>query len=202
MPAGQLQRRLGLFSAISITVGGVIGSGIFFKPLIVSQSLPGQGWIFLLWIGLGVVSLFGAFAYAELGAMLPEAGGQYAFLREGWGRMVAYLYGWTFYWVINSGTLAALALAFADNLLPLLAVDMQAEKVSPRLKLVAAAAVVVVLGTINHFGVVLGALLQNLSMVAKLGALGLIVLGGLCVAGAGDTAPAVAAAATIPALQL
>src|SRR5262245_48208474 len=81
---GHLQRRLGLASAISITVGSVIGSGIFLKPLSISQSLPGVGWIYLLWIALGAVCLFGAFAYAELGTMFPEAGGQYAFLREGW----------------------------------------------------------------------------------------------------------------------
>ena len=132
MASGQLQRRLGLVSAISITVGAVIGSGIFLKPLSVAQALPSEAWIHVMWIGLGLVCLFGAFAYAELGAMFPEAGGQYAFLREGWGRMVAFLYGWTFFWVINAGTIAALALGFAENLLPLFGVDMVAEKESPR----------------------------------------------------------------------
>src|SRR5262245_14690511 len=140
MVSGQLQRRLGLTSAVTITVGAVIGSGIFLKPLSVSQALPSESWIYLLWVGLGVVCLFGAFAYAELGAMFPEAGGQYAFLREGWGRGVAFLYGWVFFWVINSGTIAALAVAFAEFLLPVLGVDAAAQKAQPLVVTGAAAA--------------------------------------------------------------
>lgn len=193
MESGQLQRRLGLVSAISITVGAVIGSGIFLKPLSVAQALPSESWIHVMWIGLGIVCLFGAFAYAELGAMFPEAGGQYAFLREAWGRGVAFLYGWVFFWVINSGTVAALALAFADNLLPLCGVDVAAEAESPRLKLAVAAAMILVLATVNHFGVVIGALVQNLSTFAKLAALGLLVIGGVWVAGGGSAVTAVAA---------
>lgn len=188
MASGQLQRRLGLVSAISITVGAVIGSGIFLKPLSVAQALPSEAWIHVMWIGLGLVCLFGAFAYAELGAMFPEAGGQYAFLREGWGRMVAFLYGWTFFWVINAGTIAALALAFAENLLPLFGVDMVAEKASPKWLLVVATGMIVVLALVNHFGVVLGALVQNVSTFAKVGALGLIVLGGFFAASGSDIA--------------
>ncbi len=175
---GQLQRRLGLVSAISITVGAVIGSGIFLKPLAVAQALPSEAWIHVMWVGLGVVCLFGAFAYAELGAMFPEAGGQYAFLREGWGRFVGFLYGWTFFWVVNAGTVAALALGFADNLLPLFGVDMAAEEVSPRWRLVVAIAMILVLAAVNHLGVLLGAIVQNVSTFAKVAALGLIVVGG------------------------
>ncbi len=182
-PSGQLQRRLGLTSAISITVGAVIGSGIFLKPLIVAQSLPDEAWIHGLWLGLGLVCLFGAFAYAELGAMFPEAGGQYAFLREGWGKGIAFLYGWAFFWVINSGTVAALALAFADFLLPLFDVDMAAEAETPRLKLVVAGVMILSLAVVNHFGVLWGAILQNVSTFAKVGAIGLIVVGGLFVVG-------------------
>jgi APA family basic amino acid/polyamine antiporter len=174
MESGQLQRRLGLVSAISITVGAVIGSGIFLKPLAVAQSLPSEAWIHVMWVGLGLVCLFGAFAYAELGAMFPEAGGQYAFLREGWGRFVAFLYGWTFFWVINAGTVAALALGFASNLLPDAGLGTRQA---------VAVAMIVVLALINHFGVVLGALVQNVSTFAKVGALGLIIVGGFVAAG-------------------
>lgn len=183
MESGQLQRRLGLVSAISITVGAVIGSGIFLKPLDVAQALPSEAWIHALWVGLGVVCLFGAFAYAELGAMFPEAGGQYAFLREGWGRFTAFLYGWTFFWIINAGTVAALALGFARNLLP-------ADSTLGERQLVAVA-MIAVLALVNHFGVVLGAIVQNLSTFAKVGALGLIIVGGFV---ASEVAPAVAAA--------
>jgi APA family basic amino acid/polyamine antiporter len=191
MQSGQLQRRLGLTSAVSITVGAVIGSGIFLKPLSVAQSLPSEAWIHLLWVGLGLVCLFGAFAYAELGAMFPEAGGQYAFLREGWGRTIAFLYGWTFFWVINAGTVAALALGFAKNLLPLFDVDMAAEGASPNLTLWVAVSMILVLAAVNHVGVGIGAVVQNVSTFAKLAAIGLIVVGGLLVAGSDVTAPPV-----------
>lgn len=200
MTSGQLQRRLGLVSAVSITVGAVIGSGIFLKPLAVAQALPSEAWIHAMWVGLGLVCLFGAFAYAELGAMFPEAGGQYAFLREAWGRLPAFLYGWTFFWVINAGTVAALALGFAKNLLPLFGVDMQAEGAQPFHTLWVAVAMILVLAVVNHFGVHLGALVQNLSTFAKVGALGLVVGGGLLAAGGAaavdSAAPATAAAAT------
>ncbi len=195
MASGQLQRRLGLVSAISITVGAVIGSGIFLKPLAVAQALPSEAWVHVFWVGLGIVCLFGAFAYAELGAMFPEAGGQYAFLREGWGRFPAFLYGWTFFWVINSGTVAALALGFAKNLLPLFDVDMAAEAAQPRWLLVVACTMILVLALVNHFGVMLGAIVQNVSTFAKVGALGLIVVGGLLVA-TGDTGAPTAAVAS------
>src|SRR5262249_57821397 len=133
-------------------VGAVIGSGIFLKPLPVARSMPSEGWIYLLWVGLGLVCLFGAFAYAELGSMFPEAGGQYAFLREGWGRFVSFLYGWTFFWVINAGTVAGLAIAFAEFLLPLFHVDMQAEKAHPQPKLIVPAARILFPAPANHSG--------------------------------------------------
>src|SRR5690606_12266881 len=144
-------------SAVSITVGAVIGSGIFLKPLSVAQALPSEGAIYLMWLGLGVVCLFGAFAYAELGAMFPEAGGQYAFLREGWGRCVSFLYGWTFFWVINAGTIAALALGFAENLLPVFGLQVAAPPLPdgtpqvPTSLLVVAVLMILVLAVVNHF---------------------------------------------------
>lgn len=199
---GHLQRRLGLASAVSITVGSVIGSGIFLKPLSISQALPSEGWIYGLWIALGVVCLFGAFAYAELGSMFPEAGGQYAFLREGWGRGVAFLYGWALFWVINSGTIAALSIAFADYLLPLFDVDMQAEAESPRLKIAVAAGMVIGLAIINHFGVLWGAVVQNLSTAAKVGALAVLVVAGAALVGGQEAASGPAAQAAIDPLSI
>lgn len=194
MESGQLQRRLGLTSAVSITVGAVIGSGIFLKPLSVAQALPSEGAIYMMWVGLGIVCLFGAFAYAELGAMLPEAGGQYAFLREGWGRCVSFLYGWTFFWVINAGTIAALALGFSDNLLPVFGLEGSVtlpggEQEASAAKLILAVAMILVLALVNHFGVVFGAIVQNVTTFAKVGALGMIVAGGFLAVG-GDASPA------------
>ena len=152
-------------------------------------------------MGLGLVCLFGAFAYSELGAMFPEAGGQYAFLREGWGRFTGFLYGWTFFWVINAGTMAALALAFAENLLPLFGVDVVAEKQDPGILLAVACGMILLLAIVNHFGVGLGALIQNLSTFAKLASLGAIILGGVFAAGldapAASAAPAASSATTL-----
>ena len=195
MTSGQLQRRLGLVSAISITVGAVIGSGIFYTPLSAAQNVPSEAWLYLLWVGLGVVCLFGAFAYAELGAMFPEAGGQYAFLREAWGKPVAFLYGWVFFWVINSGTVAALAVAFAKGMLPAFGMGVENANVIP-----VAALMVILLALVNHFGVVLGALVQNVATFAKVGALGLLVVGGLVLAFGGG--PAAATAVTKPPSEL
>ncbi len=200
--SGQLQRRLGLVSAISITVGAVIGSGIFLVPLAAAQNVPAEGWLYLLWIGLGVVCLFGAFAYAELGAMFPQAGGQYAFLREAWGRGPAFLYGWVFFWVINSGTIAALAVAFTKGVLPLLGFDAAAQGQEPALVSGVAALMIVALAVINHLGVGVGAVVQNVATFAKVGALGLLVVGGCALAmGKGVDVSGVATKAA-PALSL
>ncbi len=184
---GQLARRLGLTSAVMITVGSVIGSGIFLKPLDVALALPSTEWIYGLWIALGLVCLFGAFAYAELGAMLPEAGGAYAFLREGWGRLPAFLYGWCLLLVINTGTLAALAVAFSNTLATVIDIPEGAQWL-------VAGGMIWLLAVVNHFGVGWGALLQNVSTAAKLSALATIVVGGFLFTG--ETAPVVVAAAS------
>jgi len=187
----ELRRSLGLVSAIAVIVGGVIGSGIFMKPLEISKSLPSEAWIYGVWAGLGLVCLFGAFAYAELGAMLPEAGGQYAFLREGWGRFAAFLYGWCLFFVINTGTLAALAVAFGEWLYPELRLGEGA-------KVPLAVAMILGLAIVNTFGVKHGAAFQSVSTFAKLAALAAIVLSAFfktdTVAAAAPSAAAAAAA--------
>ena len=188
----ELQRVLGPISALAITVGGVIGSGIFLVPWAVSQQLPDERWIYLCWIVLGLTCLFGAFAYAELGCMFPEAGGQYAFLREGWGRLVAFLYGWCFFWVINTGTIAGLAVAFADTL------RRYFQWLGEFGHSVASLGMIFVLALVNHFGVRWGALLQNLSTFAKLAALGVLALVGFFVAGHAAPAAALPQSAAVP----
>lgn len=199
MQEGQLKRRLGPISAVSITVGAVIGSGIFMKPLTIAHNVPHEGAIFLLWAGLGLVCLFGAFAYAELGAMLPQAGGQYAFLREAYGAFPAFLYGWAFFWVINCGTLAALAVAFGENLSPLFGIGPDALEF---VELLLALAMILLLAFANHFGVHVGAAVQNLSTFAKLIALGLLVAGGFALAGVGTSASALGQPAAEPTSML
>ncbi|MFO0984904.1 MAG: amino acid permease [Planctomycetota bacterium] len=178
---------MGLASTVSIVVGGVIGSGIFMKPLDIARHSPGPLWIHACWIVLGVICLFGAFAYAELGVLLPQAGGQYAFLREAWGRFPAFLYGWCLFLVINTGTMAALAVAFAGSLASIAPMSAAAQ-------MAVAAAMILVLAAVNHFGVGAGAALQNVATLAKLAALAAIVLGGF--AASPPAAPAVAATAS------
>ncbi len=172
MSEPSLRRTLGPVSAIMITVGSVIGSGIFLKPLEISQALPTTGWMYAVWAGLGLVCLFGAFAYAELGAMIPEAGGQYAFLRASYGPFVSFLYGWVLLLVINSGTATALAYAFGDQII---AMTGMGAGTKPYI----ACAMILLLAAVNHFGVSWGAWLQNTSTFAKLAALAAIVVGGL-----------------------
>src|ERR1700761_3322595 len=111
-----LQRRLGVFSATTIIVGSMIGSAIFIAPSIMAEYLASPGLWLALWIVGGALTLLGALAYAELAAMMPRAGGQYVFLREAFGPRVAFLYGWTFFLVIQTGFNAAVSIAFAKFL--------------------------------------------------------------------------------------
>jgi APA family basic amino acid/polyamine antiporter len=171
----QLRREIGLLDAIAVTVGGVIGSGIFFKPWGIAQSLPGPAWVYLVWAALGVICLFGTFAYAELGCLFPEAGGQYAFLREGYGSLVAFLYGWCFCLVINTGTIAALAAIFADTWADLFGWVRQGDGDYGFRRDAVAAGMVLVLAIVNHVGVRWGAWVQTVSTVAKMLALGSIL---------------------------
>jgi amino acid transporter len=174
MAHAELRRELGTVSAVLITVGSVIGSGIFLKPLDISRSLPSPGWIFGAWAAIGIVCLCGALAYAELGAMLPEAGGMYAFLREGWGRFPAFLYGWCLMLVTSTGAVAALSIAFASSLATLVPFSANGQ-------IAVAVGMILTLALVNHFGVRWGALLQNLSTLAKLLALLGIVIAGFVI---------------------
>jgi len=110
-PAG-LRRELGVWTAAAIVVGTVIGSGIFLVPKSMVEQVGSPYMVFLVWVAGGLLSLFGALSYAELGAAMPEAGGEYVYLREAYGPFWGYLYGWTQMWVAKSGAIATLATAF------------------------------------------------------------------------------------------
>lgn len=111
-----LPRVLGPFDACMVVVGSVIGSGIFAKPGVVAQDVPFFGPIIGVWIIIGLVTMCGCLALAELGAMLPQAGGPYVYLRAAYGRLPAFLWGWTEFWIIRTGSIAALAAGTAINL--------------------------------------------------------------------------------------
>src|SRR5207249_7359376 len=101
------QQKLGLFDATMLVAGSMIGSGIFIVSAEISQYVGSSGWLLLIWILTGVITIMGALSYAELAAMMPQAGGQYVYLREAYGPFWAFLYGWTFFLVIQTGFIAA-----------------------------------------------------------------------------------------------
>src|SRR5947209_7371746 len=107
-----LQRVLGVWSAISIVIGTVIGSGVFLVPSAMIRYVGSVRNLFVVWVLAGVLSLFGALTYAELAAALPEAGGEYVYLSEAYGPFWGFLYGWTQFWVAKSGSIATLAAGF------------------------------------------------------------------------------------------
>jgi len=114
MSSPQLAKTIGLWSATTIVIGSVIGANIFMKPATMAAQLSSPYMIILVWIIAGVVSMFGAMAYAELGTMFPETGGQYVYLRYAYNDLIAYLYGWATMAVINTASIAAIGFVFAS----------------------------------------------------------------------------------------
>lgn len=110
------RRDLGLFDATMVVAGSMIGSGIFIVSADIARTVPAPGWLLLVWIATGVMTVFAALASGELAGMFPRAGGQYVYLREAFGPLTGFLYGWTLFLVIQTGTIAAVGVAFAKFL--------------------------------------------------------------------------------------
>src|SRR5437868_1251801 len=115
-PRPRLVRALGPVMATAVVIGTVIGSGIFQKPQRVAENVPYFGLVALAWILGGLLALMGSLAYAEVSVLFPRAGGNYVFLREGYGRLFGFLWGWVEFWIIRSASIAALAAIFAESL--------------------------------------------------------------------------------------
>src|SRR5438309_6181865 len=111
-----LVRALGPLMATAVVVGTVIGSGVFKKPQAVAENLPTFGTAAVVWILGGVLALLGALSLAEVAVLFPRAGGNYVFLREGYGRLFGFLWGWVEFWIIRTASLAALATIFTESL--------------------------------------------------------------------------------------
>src|SRR6476660_8005063 len=111
--SSSLTRELGLLDATMIVIGSMIGSGIFIVSAASSRLVGAPGWLLAAWAIAGLMTITGALCCAELAAMMPRAGGQYVFLREAYGPATAFLFGWTLFLVIQTGTIAAVAIAFA-----------------------------------------------------------------------------------------
>jgi APA family basic amino acid/polyamine antiporter len=114
--ASGFQRRLGLFDSTMLVAGSMIGSGIFLVSADIARDVGSSGWLMVVWIVTGIITVIGALSYAELAAMMPHAGGQYVYLRESYGPLWGFLYGWTLFLVIQTGTIAAVCVSFAKFL--------------------------------------------------------------------------------------
>ena len=160
-----LARTLGLRELILIVIGSVIGSGIFIVPGEVLRQTGFQvGPALLVWLAGGVLSLLGALTYAELGGMVPEAGGLYVYLRDTFGRLPAFLYGWSMFFAISSGSVATLAVAAAGYL-------NQIVPLTPAMGKVASVAMVAIVGLVNARGTRHGAMVQNWATAIKVAAI-------------------------------
>lgn len=167
----QLLRRLGVRDAALIVMGGIIGSGIFMNPSVVAQQVHGAPLIMLVWVAGGAVALLGGGIFAELAARRPHDGGLYAYMRDAFHPVLAFMYGWTLLLVSQSGGMAAAAVTFSNYFEPLTGVHVSARI----LGLVAIA----VFTVINALGVRTGASTQNVFMVLKIAAIGGFVAVGL-----------------------
>lgn len=177
-----LARDLRLLDATTLIVGSVIGSGIFFAPSIMAGYLQAPGLLLGLWVLGGVLTLFGALSYGEMAAAMPRAGGQYVFLSEAFSPLWGFLYGWTFLLAINTGFVAAVAVAFAKTLgffLPAVgesSVLFSAGSFTFSTAQAVALVVIAVLTYLNITGLRTGAAVQNVFTIAKVAAVAILVL--------------------------
>jgi len=181
----KLLLRLNLFDATLLVIGSVIGSGIFLTSGIIAQSLPSPEWILFVWFLGAVLSLCGGLSLAELGAMIPEAGGQYVYLREAYGPLAGFMYGWTAFLIIQTGGIAALAVGFAEYFayfIPVLSLDnylIDVGVLTFSSGQILAVLSIAILSFINYLGVRSGTIVQNIFTILKLFAIAVLVIAGL-----------------------
>jgi len=178
-----LARRLGLFDATMIVMGGIIGAGIFINPSVVARLVHTPALILTPWIVGGVIALAGAFVYAELADRKPDVGGQYAYIRDAFHPMVAFLYGWTLLLVTQTGGMAAVAMTFAGYFRELTGTSLTTSAL--------AVGTLLALTAINCLGVRAGSNVQSALMVLKILAVAVLVIVGV-------SAPAASAATPEP----
>jgi APA family basic amino acid/polyamine antiporter len=185
LASSQLARRLGLWSSIGIVIGVTIGSGIFRTPAAIAARVPDPGLMLLVWLLGGLISLCGALSVAELAASFPHTGGLYVYLREGWGRLAAFLLGWAELVLIRASALGAIATVFSEYFLRSIGQDPTGAAAD-----YVAAGAIVVAAVANICGVQIGAVLAGISTGAKFGALVLLVLASFLLGGAHGASPA------------
>jgi len=165
----QFSRRLNLFDATMIVVSGIIGSGIFINPYVVAQKVETPFLILAVWAAGGLLALAGAFVFAELSTVMPRVGGQYAFFREAFHPLVAFLHGWSLLLIIQSGATAAVAVAFAQYVARL-------AHMPERLVVPLAVAILLGLAAFHALGIKPGAVLINVITFGKTLAIGALIV--------------------------
>eukprot|EP01133_Synstelium_polycarpum_P002781 gene2781-3202_t len=180
----EMKRELGLLDATMLVVGSMIGSGIFIVSADITRNVGSAGWLIVIWLLTGVITLMAALSYGELSAMYPKAGGQYIYLKESYNKLIAFLYGWSFFMVIQTGTIAAVGVAFAKFAAYLYEPlgDQNVLYALGNFKINAAQLVaivtIVLLTWINSRGVKNGKIIQTLlTMIKILSLFGLILMG-------------------------
>ncbi len=168
----ELKRELTGFDLTMVAIGGTIGAGIFGTPAAIANALPAAPWILLVWFVGGVMAICGALTFAELGAMMPRAGGVYVYLTEAFGGLVGFLYGWAYFLVVNTGGLAAICVLFATYF------GYFVELGPAGLKLVAIAGIIF-LTIVNVLGVKAGGIFSDVFTVLKLFGIAFVILVGL-----------------------
>nr|WP_294936357.1 amino acid permease [uncultured Flavobacterium sp.] len=179
-----LKRELGLLDGTMLVVGSMIGSGIFIVSADIARQVGSTAWLLLIWLLSGVITIIAAVSYGELSAMFPKAGGQYVYLKEAYNKLIAFLYGWSFFGVIQTGTIAAVGVAFskfAAYLVPAVSDENVLYEIGS-FKLNAAQLVsiftIILLTYINSRGVKNGKMLQTVLTIIKIASLvGLIIFG-------------------------
>lgn len=186
---GKFHRSLNLFDSTAIVVGSMIGSGIFIVSADISRNLGAPGWLLLVWFISGLMTVFAALSYGELAGIMPKAGGIYVYLREAYSPLFGFLYGWTLLLVVQSGTIAAVAMAFGKFmgvLLPWVSQDyifLQYKSIQINFTQLIAIASILFLTWINTKGVIHGKRVQNVFTFSKIFILGLFIILGLMFSG-------------------
>ena len=181
----KLKRQLGLFDSSMMVIGIVIGSGIFMTTGLMADALPSASLILIVWILGGIQMIAGALTFAELGAAMPRAGGQYVYLREAFGHLPAFLFGWVAFSAYVTGTNAAIAVAIAEHLgsfYPSLSTHSNSVNIGNfgiSVGQLVALSLLVVLSVVNYLGVILGKWVQNIFTVLKIGSILLFALIGI-----------------------
>jgi APA family basic amino acid/polyamine antiporter len=179
-----LQKRVNLFDGISIVVGAMIGSGVFIVSADIARQIGSPGWLLVVWIITGIITLIGAISYGELASMMPHVGGQYVYLKEAYHPLIGFLFGWTTFLVIQCGSIAAVAVAFAKFsgvLFPWISEKNILFNLGPlkvNSTMIIAIAMISFLTWLNTRGIVTGKTIQNIFSSTKIIALfGFIAIG-------------------------